>query len=143
MSNIQEAIKLLKDSIEWAKSPPDYGCDSINKAISLLESEPEPGELYVNTSNMLKAALSIKDGQGTRAGSMAKMLIDCCKEIDRLTAELKAKEKEAEVRNPTSLEGVPDKKRTYCYSCGTTVKDQKYCHGCGKKLNWQTLKEKT
>ena len=43
-------------------------------------------ELYINTEGMRGMARSIKDGQGTPAGSMAKMLIDCCDKIDHLTA---------------------------------------------------------
>jgi len=46
-------------------------------------------ELYINTEGMRGMARSIKDGQGTPAGSMAKMLIDCCDKIDHLTAENK------------------------------------------------------
>lgn len=32
---------------------------------------------------------------------------------------------------------------TYCYSCGTNVRNQVYCHGCGSKLNWSNIKENT
>ena len=49
----------------------------------------EPGELHINTDSMSKTVLSVKDGQGTRVGSMAKMIRDCCCEIDRLKAENK------------------------------------------------------
>ena len=41
-----------------------------------------------------------------------------------------------EVRHPIGPDDKPDKTRTYCYSCGTTVRDQKHCHGCGRKLDW-------
>ena len=46
----------------------------------------------INTDSMRKAAKSVKYGQGTREGSLTLMLIDCCDHIDRLTAELKAKD---------------------------------------------------
>ena len=48
----------------------------------------------LNTDGMRKLAKSVKEGQGTRVGSIAKMLIDCCDRIDRLTTELKAKDEE-------------------------------------------------
>ena len=57
--------------------------------MSKIDSEPEPTEIYINTDGMRKLAKSVKEGQGTRVGSIAKMLIDCCERIDRLTAELK------------------------------------------------------
>ena len=44
-------------------------------------------KLYINTDGMRKDARSVKEGQGTRVGSMAKMLIDCCDKIDELEAE--------------------------------------------------------
>ena len=54
----------------------------------------ERTEIYINTDGMRKLAKSVKEGQGTRVGSIAKMLIDCCDRIDRLTTELKAKDEE-------------------------------------------------
>jgi len=43
---------------------------------------------------------------------------------------------ETEVRHPIGSDNKVNHKRSYCYSCGTTVRDQKYCHGCGRKLKW-------
>ena len=57
--------------------------------MSKIDSEPEPTEIYINTDGMRKLAKSVKEGQGTRVGSMAKMLIDCCDKNDRLEAENK------------------------------------------------------
>ena len=51
------------------------------------------------------------------------------------------KEKSAEVRHPIDSEGNLNKKVTYCFHCGTNVKNQKYCHGCGSKLLWNSLIE--
>lgn len=42
----------------------------------------------------------------------------------------------AEVRCSIDSEGKPTK-YTYCYYCGTRVRNQKYCKGCGRKLIWQ------
>lgn len=55
--------------------------------------------------------------------------------IDKLR-EAPEQPREAEVRHPTDLGGKPNHKHSYCYSCGTGVKNQKYCGGCGKKLKW-------
>ena len=44
------------------------------------------------------------------------------------------------VLNPIDENGNPNKKVTYCRSCGTNVKNQTYCHGCGRKLNWDNMK---
>jgi len=43
--------------------------------------------LFINTGDMRRDALSIKEGQGTKIGSIAKMLIDCCDYIDQLRTE--------------------------------------------------------
>ena len=44
-----------------------------------------------------------------------------------------------QVRHPTDSEGNKNTKCTYCYRCGTNVRNQKHCHGCGAKLDWSTL----
>lgn len=44
-------------------------------------------KLHINTKSIRKTASNIREGQGTRIGSMAKMLIDCCDKIDTLEAE--------------------------------------------------------
>ena len=44
-----------------------------------------------------------------------------------------------EVRHPVDSDCEINRSRSYCYSCGTTVKDQKHCHGCGRKLDWDAL----
>lgn len=38
--------------------------------------------------------------------------------------------------HPIGSDGKVNRKISYCYSCGTTVKNQRYCHGCGNKLIW-------
>ncbi len=43
---------------------------------------------------------------------------------------------EVEVRHPLGSDGKVNHKRSYCYHCGTTVRNQKYCHCCGGKLQW-------
>ena len=48
---------------------------------------------------------------------------------------------DAEVKHPIGVNCKEDKKRNYCYHCGTTVKNQKYCHGCGYKLKWDKIKQ--
>ena len=58
--------------------------DGFNEIFELLESEPEPTVLYIDTDGMRRDARSVKDGQGTRVGSLALMLIDCCDYIDQL-----------------------------------------------------------
>ena len=69
--------------------------------IKPYESEPEPIMLYIDTDGMRRDAQSVKDGQGTPAGSMAKMVIDCCDYIDQLNTELaEARKKPA----PTEFE---------------------------------------
>ncbi len=40
------------------------------------------------------------------------------------------------VKHPIDSTGKPNRSRTYCYHCGTHVKNQKFCHGCGHKLDW-------
>ena len=40
------------------------------------------------------------------------------------------------VLHPLNKDCKSNLKVTYCYNCGTHVKDQKYCHGCGSLLNW-------
>ena len=62
-------------------------CKTCGNTLDGYVPKSELGELYINTEGMRRSARSIKDGQGTPAGSMAKMLIDCCDKIDRLTAE--------------------------------------------------------
>ena len=64
-------------------------CNQTRRLMSKIDSEPEPTEIYINTDGMRKLAKSVKEGQGTRVGSMAKMLIDCCDKNDRLEAENK------------------------------------------------------
>ena len=59
------------------------GCIN-GEAVKSLKAE---NKIYINTDGMRKTAQSIKDGQGTREGSMAKMLIDCCDLIDELRDE--------------------------------------------------------
>jgi len=41
-----------------------------------------------------------------------------------------------EVRCSIDSAGNINKKRSYCYHCGTGVRNQKYCHNCGYKLQW-------
>lgn len=43
------------------------------------------------------------------------------------------------VKHPIMANGKENKKVTYCYSCGTTVRNQKYCHWCGRKLIWDKV----
>jgi len=40
------------------------------------------------------------------------------------------------VKHPIDMNGEENKSVSYCYNCGTNVKDQKYCHGCGRRLLW-------
>lgn len=44
------------------------------------------------------------------------------------------------VKHPIDMDGKPNKKVYYCFSCGANVKDQKFCHNCGKKLIWNEEK---
>jgi len=60
---------------------------------------------------------------------------ECADRFHQRIAELK-KQNESIVKYPIYSNGKANQKRTYCFGCGTTVKDQKYCHGCGKKLIW-------
>lgn len=46
------------------------------------------------------------------------------------------KDNESEVMNPINSDGKPNKLITYCYKCGTNVRNQIYCHNCGRKLLW-------
>lgn len=80
-------------------------------------SEPNPTELYINTDDIRRMAQSVKDGQGTRVGSMAKMLIGCCDEIDRLTAELRAANEQI-----TMAEIIVAESQNYCKICEHTLK---------------------
>lgn len=41
------------------------------------------------------------------------------------------------VKHPINSDGEENKKVTYCYKCGTNVKNQLYCHNCGQKLLWE------
>ena len=60
----------------------------------------------LNTDGMRKLAKSVKEGQGTRVGSIAKMLIDCCDRIDRLEDENKSLKKQARCPCGGELEGM-------------------------------------
>ena len=66
--------------------------------------------------------------------------LDCL--WSRLNKDLESESEHiTEVRHPTDLSGkIENRKYTYCYHCGTGVKNQKYCHGCGYKLDWSTSK---
>ena len=77
--------------IAWRKDRTELLTKILDLTAKLAEAKkkPEPTMLYINTDGMRRLAQSVKDGQGTRVGSMAKMLIDCCDRIDRLTAENK------------------------------------------------------
>jgi len=46
-------------------------------------------------------------------------------------------EREIQVSYAINSEGKLDKNRSYCFHCGTSVRDQKFCHGCGYKLLWK------
>ena len=41
--------------------------------------------------------------------------------------------------HPINSDCKPNLKVTYCYSCGTNIKQQKFCHGCGRKINWAAV----
>lgn len=56
------------------------------------------------------------------------------KDVAWLTAAMG--EQESLVKHPLDADGKLNKKATYCYNCGTMVKNQKYCHGCGRLLLW-------
>lgn len=43
------------------------------------------------------------------------------------------------VMHPINAEGKENKKVTYCFKCGTYVRNQLYCHGCGYKLDWSEV----
>lgn len=46
----------------------------------------------------------------------------------------------AEVRHPINSDCKLNKKVTYCYACGTSVRQQQFCHGCGRRLIWNPEK---
>ena len=104
--SIEEAIKLLKEAIG-----PITRRVNVNKALTLLESEPEPGEftkrfragcqVVYRDSNMdetkIKAVLKNTSFLGlevrfAEARLNAKEGLEACDIIDRLSAELKAKD---------------------------------------------------
>lgn len=58
-------------------------------------------------------------------------------QIKQLQAEnKKLKERKSIVKHPIGCDCRFNRKRNYCVSCGTTVKNQRYCHNCGKELIW-------
>lgn len=102
--------KCEKCNFQWA----DYIAEELYEKYM----PPEPGELYINTDGMRKDARSIREGEGTRIGSMAKMLIDCCDKIDSLQAE--NKEQDKLIKDITEFNKCPE--------CGVTVLTR--CAGC-------------
>jgi hypothetical protein len=46
---------------------------------------------------------------------------------------------ESIVKHPLNMDSTENKKVTYCYQCGTTVRNQVFCHGCGRKLIWNKV----
>ena len=42
----------------------------------------------------------------------------------------------APVACPIGMKGELRTHETYCFHCGTHVKNQKFCHYCGRKLLW-------
>ena len=67
---------------------PEFCLISGDEAEWHLVGKVGESELYIDTDGMRRNARSIKEGQGTRIGSMAKMLIDCCYKIDQQAAEI-------------------------------------------------------
>ena len=43
----------------------------------------------------------------------------------------------SEVKHPIGVDCKPNKLISYCYQCGSKVKNQKYCKNCGRWLLWQ------
>ena len=41
--------------------------------------------------------------------------------------------------NPKGMEGQFKKKVTYCWHCGTHIKNQKHCCNCGRLIIWKDL----
>ena len=92
-------------------------------------------QLHAGDCCSLNNEVELFRGHWEDAERSCKLAEERCKELEAATEQLLA-----EVRYPINSGGKVNYYYTYCYSCGTNVKDQKYCHGCGRKLKWQTLK---
>lgn len=52
-------------------------------------------------------------------------------------------ERVAIAQHPVGHDGKFNRKRSYCFNCGITVKNQRYCHNCGCRLLWNKSMSET
>jgi len=74
---------------------------------------------------------------GNPVGNITFTVCDDCWDKDKLKSGINEELRMSIVKHPINDKGKENKLVTYCYHCGTNVRQQKFCHNCGYKLIWQ------
>ena len=136
-----EAI-LLKKAIEWLESLKREGI----KVVRINDnSHVGYSDLFISVNGWFVVA-ELKDNKGSASvpqklfikemiatgavGGVCRSLRDIYRLIQT------AKAYPLSVVHPIDADGNTNNKVSYCYSCGTNVKNQLYCHVCGQRLKW-------